>query len=62
MAVSYLILGIAGSALALSGFFSQIYVLVALGVAMILAAFFVFVRTNQSTPAPAKGEDSFPPR
>lgn len=61
MAVLYLVLGIVGSALALFGFFSQVYVLVALGVAMIFAAFFLFVRTNQGTPAPAKGEESFPP-
>ena len=62
MAVSYIVLGIVGCALALFGFFSQIYPLVALGVAMIFGAFFLFVRTNQGTPAPAKSEESLPPR
>ena len=56
MAVSYLVLGIVGSVLALFGFFSQTYVLVALGVAMIFGAFFLFVRTNQGTPAPVKDD------
>jgi hypothetical protein len=58
MPVLYLALGIAGVALALVGFFSSVYPLVAVGVAMIFAAFFLFVRTNQGTPAPAKRDDS----
>ncbi len=62
MAVSYIVLGIVGSALALFGFFSQVYALVAVGVAMIFGAFFFFVRTNQGTPAPAKTDESLPPR
>ncbi len=62
MAVAYLVMGIAGTALALFGFFSQVYPLVALGAAMIFGAFFLFVRTNQGTPAPAKTEESLPPR
>ena len=62
MPVLYLALGIAGVALALFGFFSSVYALVAVGVAMIPAAFFLFVRTKQGTPAPAKGDDSLPTR
>jgi hypothetical protein len=57
----FLLLGIAGTALALVGFFSGAYVLVALGVAMIFGAFFSFVRSNQGTPAPAR-DDSTPLR
>jgi hypothetical protein len=58
VAALYLILGVLGSALALFGAFEQVYVLVAAGVAMIIAAFLLFSRTNQGTPAPAGPEES----
>lgn len=58
MAALYIILGVAGMALAVFGALQQVYVLVALGVVLILAAFFLFARTNQGTPAPAGPEES----
>jgi hypothetical protein len=58
VAALYLILGVLGSALALFGAFKQLYVLVGAGVVMIFAAFFLFSRTNQGTPAPAGPEES----
>jgi hypothetical protein len=56
--VLYLAIGTLGMAAALIGVFGAIYPLVAVGVAMIFAAFFLFVRTNQGTPAPAKGDSA----
>ena len=58
MPVRYLIVGILGMALALFGIMRTLYPLVAIGVVLILAAFFWFSRTNQGTPAPANGDDS----
>lgn len=58
MAALYILIGIAGMGLALVGALSSVYPLVALGVVMIFAAFFLFSRTNQGTPAPAGPEDS----
>ncbi len=58
MAALYIILGVAGMALALFGALAQVYVLVAAGVVLIFAAFFLFSRTNQGTPAPAGPEES----
>ena len=58
MAALYIVLGVLGSALALFGALQQVYVLVGLGVVMIFAAFFLFSRTNQGTPAPAGPEES----
>ncbi len=58
MAALYIVLGVLGSALALFGALEQVYVLVALGVVVIFAAFFLFSRTNQGTPAPAGPEES----
>jgi hypothetical protein len=50
-------------ALALFGILEVLYPLVALGAAMVFAAFFLFARTNQGTPAPAKEHgDSVPNR
>jgi hypothetical protein len=54
--VLYLAIGILGMAAALVGVFGAIYPLAAVGAAMIFAAFFLFVRTNQGTPAPANGD------
>jgi len=54
----YILIGLAGMALALIGVFQQLYPLVALGVATIFAAFFLFARTNQSTPAPAGPDEA----
>ncbi|HVL04403.1 MAG TPA: hypothetical protein VM388_00300 [Acidimicrobiales bacterium] len=58
MPALYILIGVAGMALALIGVFQQLYLLVALGVAMIFAAFFLFARTNQGTPAPAGPDDA----
>jgi uncharacterized protein YqgC (DUF456 family) len=58
VAALYILIGIAGMALALVGAIQPIYPLVALGVVMIFAAFFLFSRTNQGTPAPAGPEES----
>ena len=58
MAALYIVLGVLGSALALFGALQQVYLLVALGVVLIFAAFFLFSRTNQGTPAPAGPEES----
>ncbi len=58
MPVRYLIVGILGMALALFGIMRTQYPLVAIGIVLILAAFFWFSRTNQGTPAPAKGDAS----
>ena len=58
MAALYIVIGIAGMALALIGAMAPIYPLVAIGVVMIFAAFFLFSRTNQGTPAPAHPGDS----
>lgn len=60
MAALYIVLGLLGSALALYGALEQIYVLVAVGVVVIFAAFFLFARTNQGTPAPAGPDESSP--
>ena len=60
MAALYIVLGLLGSALALFGALEQVYVLVAAGVVLILAAFFLFSRTNQGTPAPAGPDESRP--
>lgn len=57
MAVAYIIMGIVGMALALFGIVQALYPVVAIGVALILAAFFWFVRSGQGTPAPAKEDD-----
>ena len=62
MAVLLLVLGIAGAALTLLGFVTTTYPVVAVGVALIFAAFFAFARSQQGTPAPAKSDDSMPPR
>ena len=56
MTVRYLIVGIFGMALASFGIIRTLYPLVAIGIVVILAAFFWFSRTNQGTPAPAKGD------
>ncbi len=58
MPVRYLIVGILGMALALFGIMRALYPAVAIGVVLILGAFFWFSRTNQDTPAPANGDDS----
>ena len=58
MPVRYLIVGILGMALARFGIMRALYPAVAIGVVLILAAFFWFSRTNQGTPAPANGDDS----
>jgi hypothetical protein len=58
VAALYIILGVLGSALALFGALQQVYVLVALGVVLIFAAFFLFARTNQGPPAPAGPDES----
>lgn len=58
MPVRYLIVGILGMALALFGILRTVYPFVAVGIVLILAAFFWFSRTNQGTPAPANGDDS----
>lgn len=58
MAARYIILGVLGMALALFGALRPLYPLVAIGVVLIFAAFFWFSRTNQGTPAPAKGDGS----
>ena len=58
MPVRYLIVGILGMALALFGIMRTLYPAVAAGIVLILAAFFLFSRTNQGTPAPANGDDS----
>ena len=58
VAALYLLIGIAGMALALIGAMVPIYALAAIGAAMIFAAFFMFSRTNQGTPAPAHPDES----
>ena len=58
MPVRYLIVGILGMALALFGIMRTLYPAVAVGIVLIVAAFFWFSRTNQVTPAPANGDDS----
>ncbi len=58
MPVRYLIVGILGMALALFGIMRTLYPAVAVGIVLILAAFFWFSRTNQGTPAPAGPEES----
>ena len=58
MAALYILIGIAGMAVALTGAMVPIYPLVAVGVVMILAAFFMFSRTDQGTPAPAHPDES----
>ena len=58
MPVRYLIVGILGMALALFGIMRTLYTAVAVGIVLILAAYFWFSRTNQGTPAPANGDDS----
>jgi len=58
LAALYIILGVIGMALALFGVLQQMYLLVAGGVVLIIAAFFLFARTNQTTPAPAGPEES----
>lgn len=58
MAALYILIGIAGMAVALVGAMVPIYPLVAIGVVMIFAAFFLFSRTNQGTPAPAHPDES----
>ena len=58
MAALYILIGIAGMAVALIGAMVPIYPLVALGVVAIFAAFFLFSRTNQGTPAPAHPDES----
>jgi hypothetical protein len=60
VAVRYVALGIVGMAVALVGILKTLYPLVALGVVLIIAAFFWFSSTNQGTPAPGKGSDSIP--
>jgi hypothetical protein len=42
-------------AVTLVGILRALYPLVAIGVVLIFAAFFWFVRTDQSSPAPGKG-------
>jgi hypothetical protein len=56
VAVLYIAVGLVGLALALVGIFQVLYVLAALGAALIFAAFFLFMRTNQGTPGPGKGD------
>lgn len=58
MAAIYILIGIAGMAVALIGAMVPIYPLCAVGVVMIFAAFFLFSRTNQGTPAPAHPDES----
>jgi uncharacterized protein YqgC (DUF456 family) len=58
VAALYVLIGIAGMALALIGAIQPIYPLVAVGVVMIFAAFFLFSRTNQGTPAQAGPDKS----
>jgi uncharacterized membrane protein YbaN (DUF454 family) len=58
--VRYITAGIIGMALALYGIMRPLYPLAAVGAALIVAAFFWFARTNQGTPAPARGEESRP--
>lgn len=60
MAALYILLGVLGSALALVGVLQSLYPLAALGAALIFAAFFLFSRNNQGTPAPAGPDDSSP--
>ncbi len=56
--IRYLILGIIGMAIALTGIVMVNYLVAALGGALIFGAFFWFVRSNQGTPAPAQPDDS----
>jgi hypothetical protein len=58
VAALYILMGIAGMALALIGAMVPIYPLAAIGAVMIFAAFFLFSRTNQGTPAPAHPDGS----
>ena len=58
MPALYILIGIAGMAAALIGVMQSLYPLVAVGVGMVFAAFFLFSRTNQGTPAPAGPEES----
>ena len=58
MAALSIVLGLAGMAIALAGALAPIYPLVAVGVVLIFAAFFLFSRTNQGTPAPAGPDES----
>jgi hypothetical protein len=58
VAALYILIGIAGLAVALVGAMVPIYPLAAIGVVMIFAAFFLFARTNQGTPAPAHPDES----
>ena len=58
MAALFILIGIAGMALALTGAMVTIYPLAAVGVVMILAAFFLFARTDQGPPAPAHPDES----
>ena len=62
MPALYIALGIAGMAIALFGILQVVYALVALGAALVFAAFFLFARTNQGTPAPAKEKGDSVPR
>lgn len=62
MAVRYIVLGVVGMALALFGILRTLYPVVAVGVVLIFAAFFWFVRTNQGTAAPGKDDDSIASR
>lgn len=56
--IRYLILGIIGMAFALIGIFAVNYLVVAVGGALVFAAFFWFARSNQGSPAPAQPDDS----
>jgi uncharacterized membrane protein YbaN (DUF454 family) len=58
VAALYIVIGLAGMAIALVGAMQPVYPLVAVGVVMIFAAFFLFSRTNQGTPAPAGPDES----
>jgi uncharacterized membrane protein YbaN (DUF454 family) len=58
VAALYIVIGLAGMAIALVGAMQPVYPLVAVGVVMIFAAFFLFSRTNQGTPAPAGRDES----
>jgi uncharacterized membrane protein YbaN (DUF454 family) len=58
VAALYILIGVAGMALALIGAMVPIYPLTALGAVMVFAACFLFSRTNQGTPAPAHPDES----
>lgn len=48
--VTYIVLGLLGTAVTLGGIMTEAWALIPLGVALIIGAFFWFVRNRQRTP------------